>query len=416
VRTFIKIATFNVRNLIQPGVRFYGRNRYSQGAYDRKIEWLADQLVRMDADVVGFQEVFDEASINDLLGRYHELLTTRVSRTQARRRRYVDSWHLPNADATDTNPLPGLALFSRTPILERFSQQDLTDEPIEIDPSMGLAYSLNKLSRPQMAARLDLGQGVDGWVFNAHLKSKRPLFRPGSQANDPEQFQFLERAQASFRSLALRAGEALALRRAVLQRVAGSDVPVIVLGDLNDEIGAVTTEMVAGEMPFRGWSRETKERFWDVELYSAVRSHLRRSEEASIYTHIFNSHYSTLDHVLVSQEFFFRNPGRIGDVNFVQVFNDHLTDNNVSGAPSIGDASDHGQVAVRLSIDSERLMARRTGEYELYRDDGGKWRFRLKAANGRVIADSQAYRSRSDALAGIDSVRRHATNAELDEQ
>ena len=78
---------------------------------------------------------------------------------------------------------------------------------------------------------------------------------------------------------------------------------MFVLGDLNDETGAVTTEMITGEMPFRAWGVDVKRRYWDVELYSAVRSHLRRTEHSSIHTHIFNGHYGTLDHVLISQEF-----------------------------------------------------------------------------------------------------------------
>ena len=206
-----------------------------------------------------------------------------------------------------------------------------------------------------MVAKVDLGKEVQGWLFNAHLKSKRPKYPDGSTAGSERTFQFYERAEGSFRSLALRAGEALALRREILRRLEGSDEPVIVAGDLNDEIGAVTTEMVAGEAPWRGWGLATKKRYWDVEMYSAVRSHLRRTEHSSIYTHIFNGHYGTIDHVYVSQEFYYRNPTRIGDINFVQSFNDHLTDDSIRGAPSLGPASDHGQVAVRLSIDPDRL-------------------------------------------------------------
>jgi uncharacterized protein YegP (UPF0339 family) len=37
-------------------------------------------------------------------------------------------------------------------------------------------------------------------------------------------------------------------------------------------------------------------------------------------------------------------------------------------------------------------MARK---FELYKDAGGKYRFRLKAGNGEVIAVSEAYESKS---------------------
>lgn len=56
------------------------------------------------------------------------------------------------------------------------------------------------------------------------------------------------------------------------------------------------------------------------------------------------------------------------------------------------------------------------GKFELYTDAGGKFRFRLKAANGQVIAASQAYESKKSALNGIESVRKNAGDATLDDQ
>jgi len=39
---------------------------------------------------------------------------------------------------------------------------------------------------------------------------------------------------------------------------------------------------------------------------------------------------------------------------------------------------------------------------ELYRDQAGEWRWKLKAANGRIIADSgEGYLNQSDALDGL---------------
>jgi uncharacterized protein YegP (UPF0339 family) len=56
------------------------------------------------------------------------------------------------------------------------------------------------------------------------------------------------------------------------------------------------------------------------------------------------------------------------------------------------------------------------GKFELYQDVGGQFRFRLKAGNGQVIASSQAYSTKKACLSGIDSVRRNATGASLDDQ
>ncbi len=414
--TYFKVASFNVRNLISPGITYYNTNRYSDAAYHSKLDWLAEQLYQMDADIVAIQESFDRPPIDDLVSRHGLLVDSRLRPSKAKKSKYRHVWHLPNEQSTPEWPLPGLAILSRRRIVDRQPVQDLADNPIEIGADEGLNYRLTRLSRPLQMAKIDLGEGVNGWILNAHLKSKRPSYPQGSLAEEETSFDFFGRAEGAFRSLARRAGEALALRREALAKLEGQHEPVFVVGDLNDEIGAVTTEMISGEMPFRAWPFEVKDRYWDVELYSAVRSHLRRTEHSSIYTHIYNGHYGTIDHILVSQEFYYRNPNRIGDINYVQVFNDHLVDFSIPGAPSVGPASDHGQVVVRFSIDPDRLAEKRRGEFEVTRGQDGKFRFVLRAVNGAVIAESQAYSSRSKALKGIESVRANAWRAGLDDQ
>jgi uncharacterized protein YegP (UPF0339 family) len=52
-------------------------------------------------------------------------------------------------------------------------------------------------------------------------------------------------------------------------------------------------------------------------------------------------------------------------------------------------------------------------KFELTQDTEGRYRFRLKAANGEVVADSQAYRSVSDARAGMAALQRAAAEASV---
>jgi uncharacterized protein YegP (UPF0339 family) len=56
------------------------------------------------------------------------------------------------------------------------------------------------------------------------------------------------------------------------------------------------------------------------------------------------------------------------------------------------------------------------GKFELYTDKAGKYRFRLKAGNGEIIAVSEAYETKAGANNGIDSVRRNAADASVDDQ
>ena len=54
-----------------------------------------------------------------------------------------------------------------------------------------------------------------------------------------------------------------------------------------------------------------------------------------------------------------------------------------------------------------------SGKFELYKDKGGQYRFRLKASNGQIILVSEAYVQKSSAQNGIKSVK---TNAPSDKR
>ena len=52
-------------------------------------------------------------------------------------------------------------------------------------------------------------------------------------------------------------------------------------------------------------------------------------------------------------------------------------------------------------------------KFELYRDNAGEFRFRLKAKNGEIIAASEGYKSKASCLNGIESVRKNAPDADI---
>ncbi|MFT4262646.1 MAG: YegP family protein [Nocardioides sp.] len=51
------------------------------------------------------------------------------------------------------------------------------------------------------------------------------------------------------------------------------------------------------------------------------------------------------------------------------------------------------------------------GKFEVYEDKGGKFRFRLKASNGQVVAVGEAYETLSAAKKGTEAVQRAADGA-----
>ena len=51
--------------------------------------------------------------------------------------------------------------------------------------------------------------------------------------------------------------------------------------------------------------------------------------------------------------------------------------------------------------------------FEWYKDKTGKFRFRLQAANGEIIAVSEGYESKDACVHGIESVKKNAPIAKI---
>lgn len=55
-------------------------------------------------------------------------------------------------------------------------------------------------------------------------------------------------------------------------------------------------------------------------------------------------------------------------------------------------------------------------KFEMYQDKAGQYRFRLKARNGQIIAVSEGYTAKAGCLNGIESVKKNAADAEIEEE
>lgn len=120
----------------------------------------------------------------------------------------------------------------------------------------------------------------------------------------------------------------------------GTNTPVIVMGDLNDAQHSNTLNILTGQPNYllSGLSEGGS----DVDLYSVGTLQKYRSQRDVYYTHVFNKTRESLDHILVSQEFYDNSRKRIWAFKGMEIANDHLNsdDHKENGS------SDHGIVRV----------------------------------------------------------------------
>ena len=55
-------------------------------------------------------------------------------------------------------------------------------------------------------------------------------------------------------------------------------------------------------------------------------------------------------------------------------------------------------------------------KFEVYADKRGEFRFRLKATNGQIIAVGEGYKAKASCLKGIESIRKNAPEAKIEEE
>ena len=331
----LQVATCNLLNLAAPGHLYYpNQDPYDSAEAGRKTQWLGVMMARLNADVLGVQEVWDESALRAAVHASGLRYTTAVA---------------PGAENDDKNKgasgTPRVGLVTRLPLLELESTTHFEAADHVPVPEVGLQ---TRFERPVLRARLQSKHGQTLQVLVAHLKSKRPKFLQNAQGevtenrDDPAVV-----ARATLRSLLVRAAEACALRRLVVEITQRTREPLLLLGDMNDGPHSVTSQMIAANQAV-SYDKGTRDtalfHAWDVQTDAALKRDVA-------YSHVHQGWPELLDQIWVSEEFVATSQRAIGDVRRVDVFNDHLQESRERWR------SDHGFVRALLRLRSSPAPA-----------------------------------------------------------
>ena len=394
--TDFTIASFNVKNLIEAEEEYYRFLSYTEEEHAWKKSWLADQILTLGADIIGFQEIFSENALRDVMieadergealneasipgkdKRYHKRAIFRRIKTEGYRDASIA--FAPNAnDGAPGERRPGLALVSRFPFVgEPEVIQDLN--PAVQIPLEGGGFELKRTSRPILKVRVNVN-GTVITVFNCHLKSKLGEFdRPEGADFAPEQdmvnYDPVGRAMGSARAAMRRMAEAWVLRREIVAEI-DAGYPVMVLGDFNDGENSVSTEIISGEVPFKNYAwmdrhdartgrdhytkdedQIIRDQIEKVRLESCEAMFVVKSKRDMVFTSAFGGVFESIDQIFVSQHFQ-GGEGSLGQMEYFSVLNDHLTDGSHPEAPYNKLASDHGQIMAHFRLNDRSPSGR----------------------------------------------------------
>ena len=261
------LATWNLENLFKPGSR-YGPD--DERTYRAKVAALAARIAEVAPDVLAVQEVGDPAALDDVL------------------KKAGGRWQTVLSEFPDERGIRvGLASRSRLADVRQLRGFPDRMAPVQADDR---GATIGAMGRGALAAR---HAAEDVEIVTCHLKSKLLTFAPDRFAPRDEG----ERARYAAYGLFRRAAEAATVRAHVDAVVA--DRPVCVLGDLNDEASAATTQLLLGppgsEIGTPGFERPDRgdaSRLWNLAAFIP---------EERRFTRRYRGRGELIDHVLVSQ-------------------------------------------------------------------------------------------------------------------
>lgn len=345
----LKIGTFNLYNLNEPGLAIYtDRNGWTQAEYDAKIDWTGRMIALLGADVLGFQELWHAASLkralarSGLAGDYDTVAPAGA-----------DGSGIVCAAIVRKGLLDGAPDWI-VDFPDRFVLRSSGDDP----QTPAIEVAIPSFSRPVLHFTiLPRDDRAAVHVYVCHFKSKAPtkVFRERWFNSDRGFYGKHSNNLGAAISTIRRTAEAAALRMMLTEQMKDTGTPVVVLGDINDGQHSNTANILTEQPRYLvGDSLGGG----DVSLYTAQTLQEYRSTRDVYYTHIHQDIMESLDHILVSEEFYDNSRKRVWMFDGMTVNNDHLNfdDRRLSGT------NDHGVICATfkyrpIKAEAERIAA-----------------------------------------------------------
>jgi len=304
----LTLATFNLKDFFpQQGLDFAG-----------KVAWTTAMIARLDADVLGLQEVGPPEAVDALLARIDGYRSVVVGTPDARGIR--------------------CAVLSRLPITRsHVHTAEFLPFPVFQDADPPPFSGRIPLRRGVVHARVDAGALGSVDVLVVHFKSRRSVPMKSASGAPLQPTTQHELAEGELRSMVWRAGEALYVRGLVDEVFAGEPgARLAVIGDLNDVAGSTPVELVRGNGCSAGALSSCADRVVLEERFS-IRHHGGRSQ---------------IDHILASAPLFAR-------LSAARFYNDELREHApLPSVEVVASSSSTSEPAPTLDSDHAPFVAR----------------------------------------------------------
>jgi len=321
----VRVGTFNLFQFVTPPYSWYTQeNSFTEKEWKQKRSWIKKQIIEMNCDIIGFQEVFSKEILENItkeLG-FDYFIT-------------VDE-----AKVDDENPMTFIstivALASKYPIL------DITSVSHDLKSTF-------HFSRTPIKALIELPNQQEITVYVNHFKSNRENELEYSFTKNHTLKQKKEKTKYALKeNISTSLKQRLCETASLFHDFKKTLTPIISLCDLNDKEFSLSIDALTNEAYHQNSSVDS---YILYDVYNLVdkkvyNPHPEYKTPKRTPTSYFQGVGNVLDYIFVSKEFDHNQSDAIGRIVSYEVHNQHLH-NNPHGSLL---KSDHAQVVCEIEF------------------------------------------------------------------
>lgn len=333
----IRLGTFNLFQFVEPPYSWYTKKeRFNNAQWLLKTAWIKQQILSMNCDIIGFQEVFSADALEDLVTDLGFKYFETVDEAKL-------SPNNPKKYVTTT-----VAIASKYPI----TQIQKVRVHIPSLKSHGFEGHFT-FSRVPIKATISLANKQELLVYVSHFKSNRNnafeyVFGKDDSLEHKKELVFKTLDDKHSSALRQRLCEASSL----FFDIRKSKKPSVLLCDLNDKEFSLTIDALSKPNYHDGYRKESRVLYdssyeYSMEVYNP---HPEAKEPQRKSTSYFLGKGNVLDYIFISQHFSKEGEDNFAIVSDHRVIDEHLKENKDGSLLT----SDHAQVVCELQFTRSR--------------------------------------------------------------
>jgi endonuclease/exonuclease/phosphatase family metal-dependent hydrolase len=335
----IRLGTFNLYQFAEPPYSWYTKkDKFNQRQWLEKTTWIKNQIEKMDCHIIGFQEVFSQNALEDLvreLGFQYFATVDLAKLSTHNKTKYVTT----TVALASKYPISNIEKVNvHLPSSEKHHFREESKDPFQF-------------SRIPIKASITLPNETELLVYVCHLKSNRlnefeHVF--SAQETLEHKKEVVTKALESKYTTALnqRLCEASSLFFDIEK---SKHTPAVLLCDLNDKEFSITIDALSKHEYYDDTSKEhfilhDASYQYKPEIYNPHPEAKKVKRKATSY---FSGKGNVLDYIFISNDFELNNKEKIAQVTDYTVLDDHLLENRNGSLLK----SDHAQVVCELTFE-----------------------------------------------------------------